>query len=167
MLSRHDFFALTGASDDPCGHVWIDPDDMISYFMDVVTEEQAAECRHLCTELDREAKRAQRNHADGNSRFISGDCPMGEDDVCFWELQEDCNAPAPEEIAIEHAEQLLLTEMLQSLSDRDRGIVTSRFMDDAGYAEIGERYGVSPQSARTMCDRILKRLGKKYGKLFE
>ena len=82
--------------------------------------------------------------------------PAATDDntLSIEELALDLCRPAEDVVA----ERVDVRQMLERLPPEDRELVRQRFFDDASFAEIGKKFGISDGAARVRLFRILTRL---------
>ncbi|HEX9889902.1 MAG TPA: sigma-70 family RNA polymerase sigma factor [Nitriliruptorales bacterium] len=119
-------------------------------------EEELSELLDLTIERLREIRQAARDP-------VSLDLPVGEEgDATMGELVADEDADDPEEVAALILTQSLVREVLDTLNERERGIVEARFGLTDGQVstleEIGVRYGVTRERIRQIEAKTLTKL---------
>lgn len=86
----------------------------------------------------------------------------GEDGRKFIETVPDATAPDPYEETAEHADALMIREVLKTLPDRDREILDLRYGLTHGTThtleQVGAMYGVTRERIRQIEARVLRRL---------
>jgi len=129
-------------------------------------EELAKEMGVALTEVERVDTALARSDQSLNATRLDDD---GE------EMQDFLAAggPTPEDLAIGHVDSDLrnakLREAMQDLTEREKSIIVSRFLDDRKItlAEIGEEFGVSKERIRQLEGKALQKLRVSLGKLID
>jgi RNA polymerase sigma-70 factor, ECF subfamily len=73
------------------------------------------------------------------------------------------NAPTPSRQAVDHEQARLLQEALERLPDNYRRVLLLRFQEELSFEDIGWLLGLTPNAARKLWARAVKRLQQETG----
>jgi RNA polymerase sigma-70 factor (subfamily 1) len=84
--------------------------------------------------------------------------PLDDQHVAHGDRQglED-GLPGPEQMAASREEEAAMWRWIAGLPPHDREVLRLRYREHLGYEEIGARLGCSPDAARMVCRRVLRR----------
>jgi RNA polymerase primary sigma factor len=107
-----------------------------------------------------------REYRDAARAPVSLDAPLGDDDTDrVSEIVADPNAAAPFAHIVSETDSALLYEVLNTLTAREKAILTQRFGLDNGEAktleEVGQQFHVTRERIRQIQEQALKQLRKK------
>jgi RNA polymerase primary sigma factor len=87
---------------------------------------------------------------------------VGEDEVPLSDLLEDDQVNSPERIVIAQTLEVLIRELLNDLTPRERSVIRLRYGLDDGHEhtlnEVGRKLGLSHEAVRQIENRALKKL---------
>jgi len=97
-----------------------------------------------------------------SQEMVSLDASVGDGDIQFGEFIEDKNSPSPEEAAIQSSLREQIEVALDSLTEREAGVLKMRFglRDDKEHTleEIGEAFKVTRERIRQIEAKALRKL---------
>lgn len=106
--------------------------------------------------LRNDLNRARRQFVDAKQRDVHRERAIEDSQLQPLPLADDANTPRTDAMLQEEAK--LLKQAIQLLPENYRQAVQLREWEDLGYAEIGQRMGISEEAARKLCRRAMDRL---------